>query len=49
MEIINTTLHVGVEKPFTFLQMTDTHLTRTDYDDSEAYEEENGEAGEGEE
>ena len=30
MQIIYNTLHLGIEKPFTFLQMTDTHLTFTD-------------------
>lgn len=34
MEIIKSELVLGVEKPFTFLQITDTHLTYTDDNDS---------------
>ena len=34
MQIIHTTLHLGIEKPFTFLQMTDTHFTFTDDTDT---------------
>lgn len=34
MQIIYNTLHLGIEKPFTFLQMTDTHLVFTDEGDT---------------
>ena len=34
MQILHTTLHLGIEKPFTFLQMTDTHFTFTDDTDT---------------
>lgn len=36
MHIIKNELHVGAERPFTVLHMTDTHLTCTDAQDSEA-------------
>lgn len=34
MQIIYNTLPLGIEKPFTFLQMTDTHLVFTDEGDT---------------
>ena len=34
MNIIKNTIKVGAKKPFTFLHMTDTHLTRTNSSDS---------------
>lgn len=30
MEIIKTTIHIGVETPFQVLLLSDTHLTRAD-------------------
>ena len=34
MEIVKSTVKIGIEKAFTFLHMTDTHLTATNGDDS---------------
>lgn len=34
MEIIRNTLNIGVEKPFTFLQISDIHLSESDENDS---------------
>lgn len=34
MQVLKSTLVIGVEKPFTFLQTTDTHFTATDGNDS---------------
>ena len=39
MEIIKNTLNVGVENPFTFLVITDVHLSETDERDSEERQE----------
>ena len=36
MQIVKTQIELGVEKPFTFLQTTDTHLVFTDENDTEA-------------
>ena len=36
MQILKSKIVLGVEKPFTFLQTTDTHFTCTDENDSEA-------------
>lgn len=35
MQVLKSTITVGVEQPFTFLQTTDTHFTCTDKNDSE--------------
>ena len=35
MNIIETKLHIGVEKPFTVIHLSDTHLTRADLRDGE--------------
>ena len=35
MEIIKTTLKLGIEKPFTLLHVTDLHISETDENDSE--------------
>lgn len=35
MEIIKTTIHIGVETPFQVLHLSDTHLTRADLRDGE--------------
>ena len=34
-KVIKTNLHIGVEKPFTVIHMSDTHLTRADLRDGE--------------
>lgn len=34
MKIVKNTLKIGADNPFTFLHMTDTHLTRTDSNDT---------------
>lgn len=34
MNIIKNVIDIGIEKPFTFLHMTDTHITRTDISDT---------------
>ena len=36
MQIVKTQIELGVEKPFIFLQTTDTHLVFTDENDTEA-------------
>lgn len=35
MNILKNTINIGIEKPFTFLHMTDTHCTFTDDNDSQ--------------
>lgn len=35
MQIIRTELHIGIDKPFSVIHMTDTHLTRADARDDE--------------
>ncbi len=35
MEILKTEIHIGIEKPFTFLHMSDTHLTLADSRDDD--------------
>ena len=35
MEIIKSEIHIGIEKPFTFLHMSDTHLTLADQRDDD--------------
>ena len=35
MEFIRNTLEIGIEKPFTFLHISDIHLAETDENDSE--------------
>lgn len=35
MQIIKNEIHIGIENPFTFLHMTDTHLTLVDERDNE--------------
>ena len=34
MKVLKTTLNIGIDKPFSFLHMTDTHFTETDNSDS---------------
>lgn len=34
MKIIKNEIHIGIEKPFSILHMTDTHLTQTDQEDA---------------
>lgn len=36
MNILKSTISVGVEKPFVFLHVSDIHLTETDENDSPA-------------
>lgn len=47
MQIVRTKLQIGIEKPFTFLHMTDTHLTCTDDKDSSTRQAFAGERREG--
>ena len=35
MEVLKNVINIGIDKPFTFLHVTDTHFTETDLTDSE--------------